>query len=126
MARYVFTLELKDQAAVEVYLAHHRAVWPEVTASLRECGVRLMDIYHAGLRLVMIVEMRDGIDYRTAFASHAASSVRVAEWERLMRSLQKPSAEARAGEWWAALEPVFHMEEQEPAVAHLAPRSHTS
>ena len=90
-------------------MRHHREVWPEVQASLRAAGVEQMDIYLLGRRLVMVVEMRDGLDYRTAFAAHAASSPRVAEWERLMKSLQEPAAEARAGEWWAAMEPVFHL-----------------
>ena len=61
-------------------------------ASLRQVGVEQMDIYLLGRRLVMVVEMRDGLDYRTAFTSHAASSPRVAEWERLMKSLQEPAS----------------------------------
>jgi L-rhamnose mutarotase len=135
--RYVLTVHLKDEPGiVERYTRAHRDVWPEVQASLRRVGVHQMDIYLLGRRLVMIVEMRDGLDYRTAFASHAASSVRVAEWERLMKSLQEPLAEARAGEWWAAMEPVFHLDQgtgaagstayQEPAIAHVADRSRTS
>jgi L-rhamnose mutarotase len=76
----------------------------------------------------MVVEMRDGLDYHTAFAAHASSSQRVAEWERLMKSLQEPAAEARANEWWAAMEPVFHLNQdaaEEPAIAHVADRSRT-
>lgn len=125
--RYVLTVNLKDDpAVVELYKRHHREVWPEVQASLGRVGVEQMDIYLLGRRLVMVVEMRDGRDYRTAFGAHAASSQRVAEWERLMQSLQEPPAEARAGEWWAAMEPVFHLEQGEPAIAHLADRSRTS
>jgi L-rhamnose mutarotase len=89
-------------------------------------GVRQMDIYLMGRRLVMVVEMRDGLDYRTAFRSHASSSQRVAEWERLMKSLQEPVADARAGEWWAVMEPVFHLEQGEPAIAHVADRARHS
>ena len=50
-----------------------------------------------GRRLVMVVEMRDGLDYRTAFASHASSSQRVAEWEHLMKSLQEPAGRGAGG-----------------------------
>ena len=122
MNRYVFTVNLKaDPGIVESYTRHHREVWPEVQASLRRAGVEEMDIYLLGRRLVMVVELRGGLDYRTAFKSHVSSSQRVAEWERLMKSLQEPPAEARAGEWWAAMEPVFHLEE--PAIAHVADRS---
>lgn len=130
--RHVFTLNLRDDSAlVEAYLRHHRSVWPEVQASLLRVGVEEMDIYVLGRRLVMIVEMRDGLDYRTAFASHAASSPRVAEWERLMKTLQEPVPDARVGEWWAAMQPVFHLdrrsiESEEPAIARVADRSRTS
>jgi L-rhamnose mutarotase len=120
----VFTINLKDDPAViEAYRQHHRAVWPEVQDSLRRIGVERMEIHLLGRRLVMLVEMRDGIDYRAAFEAHASSSQRVAEWERLMKSLQEPPPEAREGEWWAAMEPVFHLE---PAIAHRADRTLTS
>ena len=128
--RHVFTINLKgDPGVVETYTRHHRDVWPEVQASLRQAGVEQMDIYLLGHRLVMVVETRDTIDYRTAFAAHASSSPRVAEWERLMKSLQEPAADARAGEWWAAMEPVFHLNcgtAQELAIAHVADRSRES
>jgi L-rhamnose mutarotase len=128
--RHIFTVNLRDEPGiVETYIRHHREVWPEVQASLRQVGVEQMDIYLLGRRLVMVVEMRDGLDYRTAFKAHAASTPRVAEWERLMKSLQEPPAEARAGEWWAVMEPVFHLNRdtaEEPAIAHVADRSRTS
>ena len=130
MSRCVFTVRLKDEpGVVETYMRHHRDVWPDVQASLTQSGVEQMDIYLLGRTLVMVVEMRSGIDYRTAFTSHASSSPRVIEWERLMKSLQTPSVEARAGEWWAVMEPVFHLTREtaeEPASAHVADRSRTS
>ena len=134
--RHVFTLNLKaDPGIVERYTQYHRDVWPEVQASLRRVGVQQMDIYLLGRRLVMVVDMPDGVDYRIAFRSHASSSPRVAEWERLMKTLQQPLPEARAGEWWAAMEPVFHLEmgsgphsteQPETTIAHLADRPRTS
>lgn len=134
--RHVFAVNLKDQSGiVETYTRHHRDVWPEVQESLRRVGVEWMEIYLLGHRLVMIVEMRDGLDYRTAFKSHASSSARVIEWERLMKSLQEPVPEARAGEWWSVMEPVFHLdqgaqasglEHQEPGIGHVPDRSRTS
>lgn len=52
--------------------------------------------------------------FNAAFDAYASSNPRVAEWGRLMKTLQEPPAEARSGEWWALMEPVFHMD-QEPA-----------
>jgi len=128
--RHVLTMNLKgDPGVVETYTRHHRDVWPEVQASLRQAGVEQMDIYLLGRRLVMVVQTHDSVDYRTAFAAHASSSARVAEWERLMKSLQEPPAEARPGEWWVTMEPVFHLNHgtaEELAIAHVADRSRTS
>ena len=116
MSRHVFTVNLKDEPdIVDAYVRHHREVWPEVQASLRAAGVEQMDIYLLGRRLVMVVEMGHGLDYRTAFRTHASSSTRVAEWERLMKTLQEPCAEARSGEWWAAMDPVFHLNQDSAA-----------
>jgi L-rhamnose mutarotase len=128
----VLTINLKDDPEiVERYRRYHREVWPEVQDSLRRAGVERMDIHLLGRRLVMIVEMRDGLDYRAAFKEHAASSPRVVQWEELMKSLQEPVPDAPAGDWWAVMEPVFHMdaeptEQQEPAIAHVADRARTS
>ena len=128
----VLTINLKDDPEiVEHYRRYHREVWPEVQDSLRRAGVERMDIYLLGRRLVMVVEMRDRLDYRAAFKNHAASSPRVVQWEQLMKSLQEPVADAPAGEWWAVMEPVFHMEagpteKQEPAIAHVADRARKS
>ena len=125
--RHVLTMNLKDDPGIiETYTRLHCDVWPEVQASLRHAGVERMDIYRLGCRLVMLVEMRDGLDFRSAFAAHESSSPRVAEWERLMKSLQEPVPEASADEWWAAMEPVFHLVQdaaEEPAIAHVADRS---
>ena len=108
MARHVFAVDLKnDPNAVEAYVEHHRRVWPEVRSSLQAAGVRGMEIFLLGRRLVMIVET-DG-DYRAQFGAHAASHPRVAEWETLMKSLQQPCPDAPHGEWWAEMRPVFRL-----------------
>jgi L-rhamnose mutarotase len=110
MRRYVLTVDLRDDpAAIAAYREHHRRVWPEVIESLRHAGVDRMDIHMLGRRLVMIVELRDGLDVRRVFAAYAASNPRVQEWERLMQSLQEPSSDAPSGDWWAVMDPVFQL-----------------
>jgi L-rhamnose mutarotase len=110
MRRYVLTVDLRDDSdAIEAYREHHRRVWPEVVDSLRRAGVHRMDIHMLGRRLVMILELHDGLDVRRVFATHAASNPRVQEWERLMRSLQEPSSGAPPGESWAVMDPVFQL-----------------
>jgi L-rhamnose mutarotase len=110
MTRHVLTVDLKDDpAAIEAYKSHHRRVWPEVVRSLQRVGIREMEIYLLGRRLVMVVET-NGHDVNRCFAAHVASSPRVAEWEALMKSLQQPPPDGRPGEWWATMEPVFRLE----------------
>jgi L-rhamnose mutarotase len=124
VTRHVLTVDLRDDpAAIEAYKAHHRRVWPEVVRSLRHAGIREMEIYLLGRRLVMIVDT-GGKDVRRCFAEHAASSPRVAEWEALMKDLQQPPLGGDPDEWWTLMEPVFRLEPQEdaPAAAGGAPR----
>jgi L-rhamnose mutarotase len=110
MSRYVLTVNLRDDpAAIAAYREHHRRVWPEVVESLRQAGVNRMDIHLLGRRVVMIVEVNDGVDLRSMLAAHRSSNGRVEEWERLMKSLQEPAPDAPPGEWWAVMEPVFHL-----------------
>ena len=124
MTRTVLAVDLKgDPAAIHAYRQHHHEVWPEVLASLRHAGIRHMDIYLLGRRLVMIVET-DGPDVRRCFAAHAASSPRVAEWEALMRSLQAPPPGAPPGEWWTPMEPIFSLEHAADAQSSLPARHH--
>ena len=68
-----------------------------------------MEILIHGRRLVMILELNNGLDPRDVFAAHAASHPRVQEWEGLMRSLQEPTSDAPPGEWWAVMDPVFRL-----------------
>jgi L-rhamnose mutarotase len=118
MSRHVLMVHLRDDpAAIAAYRDHHRHVWPDVVASLRRAGVTRMDIHVLARTAVMVVDVADGLDIQRVFAAHHASSPRVAEWERLMKSLQEPAPGAAPGEWWATLEPVFSMTEHEPAVA---------
>jgi L-rhamnose mutarotase len=118
MARHVFLVNLRDDpAAIASYREQHQRVWPEVIDSLRRAGVHALDIHLLGRTAVMIVEVNDGVDVRRAFVAHRASSARVAQWEQLMQSLQEPSPEATPGEWWAQMEPVFHLPAKQPAVA---------
>ena len=110
MSRHVLAVDLRDDpGAIDTYLAHHRRVWPEVLRSLLAAGLRGMEIFLHGRRLVMIVETDGNGDYQTIFARHATSDPRVAEWEALMKSLQQPIPGVPPGEWWAQMQPIFRL-----------------
>ena len=110
MSRHVLTVDLRDDpAAIAAYRTYHQRVWPEVLESLRRAGVRSMDIRLHGRRLVMILELHDGLDVRQVFATYAGSHPRVREWERLMASLQDRPLDVPPGESWAVMEPIFQL-----------------
>jgi L-rhamnose mutarotase len=112
MTRHVLAVDLVDDpAAIDAYKRHHRRVWPEVLSSLRGAGLADLQIYMLGRRLVMVIDLQDGLDVRRVFAAHTASHPRVAEWEALMKSMQQPPPDSAPGEWWAAMQPVFHLHE---------------
>jgi L-rhamnose mutarotase len=108
MNRYVLTVDLRDdRAAIERYRQHHAEVWPEVVRSFRAAGVRDLDLYLLDRRLVMILDLDDGLALDEVLARHRASHPRVAEWEALMKTFQQPPPGAPPGETWALMEPVF-------------------
>lgn len=122
MTRHMLAVDLKDDpAVVETYKEHHRRVWPEVLRSLRAAGLADMQIYILGRRLVMLVDMKEGLDVRRVFAAHVASHARVAEWEALMKSMQQPAPGSAAGEWWAVMQPVFHLHADAPEALSAPP-----
>jgi L-rhamnose mutarotase len=82
-----------------------------VIARLREIGIVEMRIYLVGRRLFMYMEAVDGFAPERDFPKLAEDS-RYREWDELMRGLQRPAPEARAGEWWAPMEEVFDLSGQ--------------
>jgi len=108
--QYAQTLMLKDDPAViAAYKAHHANIWPEVAEGLRAIGITQMQIWLLGRRLFMLMETVDDFDPGSDFPRYEAGHPRRAEWQRLMESLQEPVPEAKPGEWWAAMEEVFRL-----------------
>ena len=109
MQSYGMTLMLKDdEKIVERYKEYHRKAWPEVVSRLRENGITQMRIYLLSRRMFMYMEAVDGFSPERDFPK-LAQDPRYREWDQLMRGLQQPAPEARAGEWWAPMEEVFDL-----------------
>ena len=121
--RSVLTLDLKDDPElVAAYRRHHAAVWPEVLRSLRRVGVREMEIFALGRRLVMLLTTAPGFDAERDFARHVASHPRCAEWEKVMEAFQQPPPGAPAGRLWTEMEPIFGLRSQLGGLARRARR----
>ena len=112
MRSFAMTLGLKsDPGVVDRYREHHCAVWPGVLEVLREIGILKMKIYLHGHRLFMYLEAVDDFDPARDFARYA-DDPRGREWDELMRGFQEPVPGAASGEWWAAMEEVFDLDQQ--------------
>lgn len=104
------TLQLKDDPElITRYKEHHRHVWPEVTARIKEAGIHVMRIYLIGRRLFMYIETEDSFNPATHF-SWINEAPKSQEWDVLMRTMQELAPEARPGEWWALMEQVFDLQ----------------
>ena len=112
MQSYGMTLMLKDdEKIVERYKEYHRKAWPEVVLRLRENGITQMRIYLLGRRMFTYMEAVYGFSPERDFPK-LAQDPRYRKWDQLMRGLQQPAPEARAGEWWAPMEEVFDLSRQ--------------
>ncbi|GAC1315069.1 MAG: L-rhamnose mutarotase [Chloroflexota bacterium] len=110
MQTFGLTLCLKpDPDTIAEYRRYHTAVWPEVTARLRACGVQQMQIFLRGTRLFMYLITDDAFDPARDFRRINDDAVS-ARWNELMATLQERAPEADPDEWWAPMEQVFNLE----------------
>jgi L-rhamnose mutarotase len=108
--RHCLALDLHDDPElIEHYEAHHRAVWPDVLAHLRAHGVRELEIFRLGTRLVMLMETDDAVfdAQRMAAAEHADPRIRA--WEELMWQFQRPTPWTAAGTKWTPMTSIFRL-----------------
>ena len=111
MKAFGFTLNLKDDPdLIATYKEHHRNPWPEPLQGLGEGGVTDMKIFLLGRSMFMYMTTVDDFDAERDFAEYVEKNPRAAEWDELMRTLQEPVPEAKEGEWWALMEPVFDLQ----------------
>lgn len=111
--RLYYALDLKDDPLLIAEYEHwHRPgnVWPEIVDSLRDAGVRDLDIFRAGNRLVLVLDVGDDFSAERKAASDAANP-RVQEWETLMWQFQQALPFAKPGEKWIAMQSIFSLRE---------------
>jgi len=112
MPRHCLTLDLKDdETAIAEYKRYHVKIWPEVKKSLVDAGIEEMEIYLAGTRLFMIMEVSDRFSL-SAKATADAANPKVQEWEALMGRFQQELPQSRPGQKWVLMEKVFSLKEQ--------------
>ena len=105
MKRYGMVIGVRP-GKLEDYRRLHAAVWPDVLKTIRECGIRNYSIYHKDGFLFSCFEYI-GADFETDMAKMAADPVTQKWWEHC-KPCQEPLTTRKPGEWWAAMEEVFH------------------
>jgi L-rhamnose mutarotase len=111
--RQALALDLQDDPRlIAQYEEHHRRVWPEVLAHLREQGVVRMEIYRLGTRLFMLMETDDRVYDAARMAQAAAQNPAVRDWEALMWRFQVPTPWTAPGEKWATMKDIFRLERE--------------
>ena len=56
MKRYCLALDLvNDPAMISQYIEHHKAVWPEITDSIKKSGIIDLQIFNVADRLFMVI-----------------------------------------------------------------------
>jgi len=97
---------------VEEYRRLHAAVPPEVLATIRACGIRNYTIFMRALddgRPCLFASFEyHGKNYEEDVRRMADDPATQSWWERT-EPCQEPIADRAPGEWWAAMEEVFHL-----------------
>lgn len=97
---------------VDEYKRQHAAVWPAVLERIARSGLRNYSIFLRELRgephLFAYFEYV-GDDWSRDSAAIAADEA-TQRWWRLTEPCQAPLDDRAPGEWWAALEEVFHVD----------------
>ena len=111
--RLCYALDLKDDPAliVEYERWHEPGNVPrEIVEAIRTAGIRDMEIFRAGNRLFMVMEVDEDFSPAAKAAADAANP-RVQAWETLMGQFQKPLPFAEAGEKWVPMARMFSLRE---------------
>ncbi len=112
MARKVFAVDIHADG-IERYKAWHAAGAPPaaVTAAIRADGIRELEIYLVGDRMVLIMEQGDDFD-PMAKAARDAANPDVKAWDALMRTFQKPLPFGPKGSTWLEMTRIYTLSEQ--------------
>ena len=105
MKRYGSVIGVK-LVKLEEYKKLHAAVWPGVLEMIRKCNIRNYSIYYKDGLLFSYFEYI-GDDYEKDMQRMAADPT-TQEWWKLTDPCQQPVENRVTGEWWAAMEEVFH------------------
>jgi len=107
--KYCLALDLvDDEKLIAEYEKQHRAVWPEIIASIKDSGITQLEIYRVFNRLFMIIEAGNDFSFDKKNTMDAANP-KVQEWEKLMWKYQQALPQAKPGEKWILMDKIFEL-----------------
>jgi L-rhamnose mutarotase len=109
--RYCFSCDLKnDPQLISTYIQYHEKenIWPEIIASIKDSGIKDMEIYLTGNRMFMIMEVDETYDPQRKLHMDS-NNPKVQEWEQLMWEFQQQIPWAKQGEKWIPLVRIFKL-----------------
>jgi L-rhamnose mutarotase len=107
MTRYGMVIGVKPEHE-QAYRTAHRAVPAAVLRMIKECNIHNYSIFIRNSVLYSYFEYV-GVDFAADMAKMAADPA-TQEWWSRMGPMQLPFDDRISGEWWAAMEEVFHVD----------------
>ena len=99
-----------DPARIKEYKQLHAAVWPKVLERITACHIHNYTIFLREPENLMFAYWEyHGTDFTADMAAMAADRV-TQEWWKLCGPMQRPLESRKPDEWWATMEPVFHLD----------------
>ena len=107
--KYCLALDLVDDAELMAeYKEYHKNIWPEITKSIKDSGIEVLDIYSVGNRMFMIIEANEAFSFDEK-SKNDDNNPKVQEWEQLMWKFQQALPWAKPGEKWMLMEKIFEL-----------------
>jgi L-rhamnose mutarotase len=109
MTRYCLALDLKDEPKlIAAYEEYHASVWPEIIASIKDAGIKVLEIYRVANRLFMIIEADNDFSFEKKAAMDSKNEI-VMQWEKLMWEYQQALPTSKPGEKWVLMNKIFSL-----------------
>lgn len=109
--KYCLALDLKDDAKlIEEYEHNHKKIPLAIQKSIVDSGITNMEIFRAGNRLFMIMEVNDDFSFENKSTMDNANAD-VQAWEKLMWKYQQSLPFAKPGEKWVLMDKIFDLKE---------------
>ena len=111
LKKYCFALDLiNEKVKIESYIKYHKKVWPGIYKSIRDSGVKKLEIFQIQNRLFMILEASEKFSINKKAQMDARNPI-VQKWEKLMWRYQKSIPGLPEGTKWGLMNKIFDLDE---------------